>query len=343
MGFLQFDPVFQKLNPELLSPVEPPILIHPAEDVGPTLLITPAQEAVPSPLVNPVVGYSPSPLVHPVQDVTPRPLIHPDLGPIAPDPLSTYIGPNAQGWNDTDVGKFSWVADKMPRREISDREADFNYDNLPELMTGRGSVTKYLGEIFKHRELYKQYPHLQDILVNLSLDPNGEAGGFYQEVDEDEGLSNIEVKARNPLDAKKTLLHEIQHAIQSKEGFSKGGNLTEVKQVATLRSLQLRQELASYTRRALEFGINLEDLKNDQVVHQLASGIKFWEDIHSEPLMGYLALGGEIESRDVEARSRFTPEFLENIQPYSSQGIPLRNVISDLGDFIMPMKERESI
>lgn len=75
-----------------------------------------------------------------------------------------------------------------------------------------------LGRILKHDKLYKAYPELKDLTVEL-IDGGQTFGGRFTydaiQIPEDT-LKSTELKS--------VLMHEIQHYIQDKEGFAMGGN-----------------------------------------------------------------------------------------------------------------------
>lgn len=74
-----------------------------------------------------------------------------------------------------------------------------------------------VGDYIKHDELFGQYPHLKDLGLIFEDLGSGEKGYF----------NGLEIVIDRSLkDApEKTLLHEIQHAIQRFEGFSKGASV----------------------------------------------------------------------------------------------------------------------
>lgn len=85
------------------------------------------------------------------------------------------------------------------------------------LDSGQNSSGATVGDYIKHDELFEQYPQLRDIGLVFEDLNDGEKGYF-------DGLEIV--IDRNLKDApEKTLLHEIQHAIQRFEGFSKGASV----------------------------------------------------------------------------------------------------------------------
>lgn len=140
-----------------------------------------------------------------------------------------YAGENAEA-KPGKPGLFSkgeWFkgADGKQRFEISDHGAELkNWDNLPagKSFDYKGENAQYkLEDVLDHPPLYKAYPELRDITVTKApafMDMWGSTQGWFNPKS---GVLNVAPKAMDP---KSTMLHEIQHWIQSKEKWSFGGN-----------------------------------------------------------------------------------------------------------------------
>lgn len=100
------------------------------------------------------------------------------------------------------------------RQEINDMNAVFKpkYLDLPFASTK-------LGSMLEHPEIFKNYPELEKtrVVVREDLKP-GEAS-FSSELNEI-NIARADVKNKNL----STLLHEVQHWIQNKEGWQSGAN-----------------------------------------------------------------------------------------------------------------------
>ena len=128
--------------------------------------------------------------------------------------------------------KYAYGWEKGPdglwRFESDDRQSVFNFDNV--------KTTALLSNYIDNNELYTAYPFLRDTnVVFEKMDDDNIYGKWYKSqnlivINEKmlEGLKQSD-EADNfsrPL-LEKTLLHEIQHAIQDKEGFARGGSPDE--------------------------------------------------------------------------------------------------------------------
>jgi hypothetical protein len=100
----------------------------------------------------------------------------------------------------------------------------------------RGDLTGRLPDLLDHPELYKTYPHLNNVRVEGGFGPSWNEGGSY--IHQAEGAKYngmplnpiIEASARDVNTARKVLLHEIQHGVQKHEGFDAGANPDHIAQ-----------------------------------------------------------------------------------------------------------------
>lgn len=217
-----------------------------------------------------------------------------------------YVGPSAKGWAGL-RGKFSGLADKAERAEISDVGARIKIDPLLlEKYGKRGEkfVKADLGDILEHPELYKQYPEYRNIQTQLNLQ-GVPTGGSYVKGDIVLEGSPLAILDKS---AKQTLLHEIQHAIQEKEGWAKGGSPEEFAKSKDIAKLKQEHFWA---------------LKDNNTV----KAKQIWGELQDTLHRNYRNLAGEIEGRDTSARADLTAEQRASTLPYTSEDIPLSEVI----------------
>lgn len=119
--------------------------------------------------------------------------------------------------NSDTVSETEWWQGKDGkwRYEISDNEMRFERDGLyknPET----------LEDYIEHDKLFEAYPHLRNIRVKFErvIDGDSHTNGQYDPVNNEITLKS----GRSNEDTKKTLVHEIQHAVQEYEGFVNGFN-----------------------------------------------------------------------------------------------------------------------
>ena len=188
------------------------------------------------------------------------------------------------------TGWFPGKYDDKMRWEVPDNEARY----LPATKQwGKGSEqwAANLDEIIDHPALFEAYPEARKIRVSRLATSDTASGSFSS------ASNRISLNAlKDNMENFSTLLHEVQHWIQDKEGFAKGGSP---------EGLMLQPE----TRAALSKELEL-------VPDNAPASME--KDIKSRV---YKRLAGEIESRDVQARQSFTPEQRKAIAPYSSENI----------------------
>ena len=85
---------------------------------------------------------------------------------------------------------------------------------------GPGSSVWRLGDLLKHDKLFKNYPELksQIVVLNAQFDDANTLGEYNPKT----GTHKISEQISDPDAIRSTLLHEIQHAVQSREGFAPG-------------------------------------------------------------------------------------------------------------------------
>lgn len=173
-------------------------------------------------------------------------------------------------------GWFEGPADEAPRYEVSDNKAQFGKDlNL--------STTKgvNLDKVLEHPALYEAYPHLKEIKVKLDNDP--EVSGSWSKR---ANTIYLNPKAHMPLE---TILHEVQHAIQDHEGWSRGANVDSVYRTAPKDAIDALVDPTGIGRAAGE-------------------DIPEWDwraEVRHNPTMAetlYNRAGGEYEARATAAR-----------------------------------------
>lgn len=144
------------------------------------------------------------------------------------------------------TGWFKSSLDNEWRFEISDKEASFKpeWNDLPE------NKFTTLGSVLEHSDLFKHYPQLADYKF-IKFGKEGFKG--YKDLNGAfslrEKLIGVSSEAENPLT---TLIHEVQHAVQDIEGFTKETNYTDPFQSSReieARDVAARQDYSSAVRK----------------------------------------------------------------------------------------------
>jgi hypothetical protein len=286
------------------------------------------------------------------------------IGQMTPKPLQIFIGNNSKAFNTpaaetylkmekTDAtpeemwaatGTFRGVDGKL-RQEISDVPA--------QLLNKQKNFEGKLHETLSHPELFKNYPALQyydtDITSQIALPEHlkktliGRGSGSFTQKDFVTREPKITAQAYSDED-KKTLIHEIQHAIQAKEGFARGGNMQEFQSGPMFNPMakDLNADLSKvltggYTAKPEEV-ISSIKYGNPQEIQLIVKKYGFdnvddalsflsAEDMKRTPFGQYKRLAGEAEARATEARLNLTDEERRAKFPYESYDIPKSDLI----------------
>ena len=248
-----------------------------------------------------------------------------------------------KGGSDRDAyAETGWThgfADKKPRFEIDDSGARIaGYDGT--------NKTDSMMNILDHNKLYDNYPgqqYYKDVeLTSKSSLPehlrktlSGTGDGSYFRLD-DASNPKIKTTAYSPEDTSVTL-HELQHDVQAREGFAKGGNVKE------FRSPQ--EDAANSIYRAR---INLKKSEDLLEKHKTASGdrsqeIRYLEKevipknkgelynlikkAEADPYKSYLKLAGEAEARLTQKRMNMTAAERAKSYPPDMFDVPVEDQI----------------
>lgn len=241
-------------------------------------------------------------------------------------------GDSRQGW-------FMGPDGKM-RYEISDKNAaidgDFTkgvayriMDRLPE----GNHVPVPLSQFLTHDSLFNAYPDIAEMPVMLMhpRDTGDIAASYYSRGDDlplgaiGMNLDYIVKNDRN--EAVRSLMHEVQHAIQDKEGFARGANFGN--------SIE---DVKNYVEDPDRHGFVFDEDITDDKVDKLNSlmNIHGSEDPGAREFadeMAYYLSAGEAEARAVENRLRM-PARLRN----SYDGHPYGDMV--LPDYMLPEGKR---
>lgn len=208
-----------------------------------------------------------------------------------------------------------------------------------------------LSQALHHPALFAAYPELAG--VRLKVDPARTAGGYFASmpgrglsgsiivIGDPYGYSSEVVK---PIDV---LMHEVQHAIQMREGFAPGGSpdILRAEKDQAKADLKYWGSVSSLRRQADSYGGDyvrarqeLEDIFEEEYTDQqvleaqqaesaeaLANRAEAAEQVMREignPVSTYNRLAGEIEARNTEARREMTAAERLVASPEQTADIP---------------------
>jgi hypothetical protein len=259
------------------------------------------------------------------------------------NPAGIFIGPNAAIFNKGMAAKALqmekagaspediWSAtgtfrgpDKQWRQEISDKESALTEGAKARFTPGTIQLSegKFVGSVPKaieHPQLMEAYPSwMKDIEVRES--PMLEGGSFVTrehilDPNRRVGIMQVSQSGENP---KSTMLHEIQHAIQNKEGFARGGSVERV-----------AKNFMDYANPEwIEYAKSLPNYKNQLTPTAKQEFIDAYVKMRlGHPEDVYLKLAGEAEARAVQNRMDMTDQERRATYPYKSYDVPLKDLI----------------
>ena len=209
--------------------------------------------------------------------------------------------------------------------------------NINNLAKKELEMFKTVGKIIPHKKLYEAYPELSNILANVGKTDYLE--GAYNRSIMTEGIKNpitkiigedISVYAPNETILKSGLLHELQHAIQQREGFARGGSPTEFANKQDINDAQIINNLilkGNNPSQAIKWV--QENLGRRPSPKAIDLGMK--SDVNLYNMLPaneqYKRLAGEAEARAVQARMNMTPAQRSQTFPLKSYDVPINELI----------------
>lgn len=211
-------------------------------------------------------------------------------------------------------------------------------------LEGGESLAYDVNEAVFHPAMRKAYPNImEETLTTVRYKPDAPEAGYYSPRLPAEGGyvgrdPEIMVSGKNRDEMKSVMAHELQHAVQQKEGFSRGGNPDQF----PVMSKDVRESTIDWVRNKIanvaakkykdaEFVFSgMERGKPetfaDPEINALMKKLKSLE-ISADPREQYKRLAGEAEARATQARRGMTMEQRRATFPYKSYDIPLDELI----------------
>jgi hypothetical protein len=174
------------------------------------------------------------------------------------------------------------IADNMHMSSVFNSTGvyqDKAYEGLKAVISDKSAqlkdiTGKKLSDVLDHPVLYKIYPELKHVKMNVSVD-NSSKGSY--------GAREITASGPNNEALRDVILHEVQHAVQGIEGFQRGGNI---------------QQFLDFAPKLLQKSITKGEASSDPSVRDAAERFKKAANTKiKEAQTSYLNLGGEQEAR----------------------------------------------
>lgn len=217
----------------------------------------------------------------------------------------------ATGWERGADGKWRY---EMPDVVLRDPKEWVNKKTLT-----LSDIVEKPNDLFKeYPELFDAYPELKDMKI---LKGRAKSGGVFYNNAITLNLGDIREAIKYDMDThyklannslKKTLVHEIQHYIQDKEGFAQGGNSEMIIDKNALDAIaKLRAEKDAVAKEFYAMSPEEQQRRKYEInkrYNDLTKQIERLEKSSRIGYDGYKRLSGEVEARNVSARLNMTPE-----------------------------------
>lgn len=174
-----------------------------------------------------------------------------------------------------------------------------------------GPASAYL----KHGELSQAYPDVYKLHTRITDEISPSLGAYLQGspfMGEQMQLAN---KPRSS-EGKSTMLHELQHAIQQREGFARGGSPEGMRNAPEVAELV----------RVLEAKADAARDAGDKAAYLAATDARA-RLLRNDGAGAYRLLAGEAEARATQARMNMTPAERRATFPYDSYDVPVDQLI----------------
>ena len=270
------------------------------------------------------------------------------IGQMTPKPLQIFIGENAKTWDKvdavraqamekkgatpeeiwTETGTFRGPEGKW-RQEISDQNL-----GIQDFRNTGGAM------VIKHPELQASYEQLPKG-VKVVPTPEYEQMASYEapkrELDWQLGEGGtIRVPTNEPAPTD-VYAHELQHAVQAKEGFARGGSpdkmilvledLAKQKREEAIKFLNLSSNKDPLNPQIIKPGAREKGLVLQKEARQLEDQIMLAYHSEQAKFDLYNKLAGEAEARATQARLGMTTEQRRAKFPYQSYDVPINELI----------------
>lgn len=240
-------------------------------------------------------------------------------------------------WKQIGVGK---APDGEWRKEISDKASKYDPEALSDLRFMDDfdymKHTQPLGGTLEHEQLYKMYPELSDMPVHFM--PTERMKGAYAAYSPTHDRITLSDQL-SPEKARSSALHEIQHAIQEREGFAVGGNQRDFAKIVDEANQQittLNNQMSDIVKLMDDANISRQDkaVLQSQYEDLMNQKLSLVKNAQIDPMEAYGNLMGEAEARLTQRRMDLGPRQRRENFPFEYTGetgygldVPLEGLI----------------
>jgi hypothetical protein len=210
------------------------------------------------------------------------------------------------------------------RQEIDDSKMKVNREFKSQ---GGGVDDIGLPDAITHNELFAAYPDAKFIGARHK-DLAGTIFGGYSPKTDTVVMNRQHPYFKDKEQLKSAMTHEIQHAIQKREGFARGGVPSRMgDEMGELR--QYNEEFEKAFNQFLNATDDVAKANARQQMDFYKNKIESLKDLRgvTTPEEAYARLAGEVEARAVQARINMTPEQRRQTFPPESYDVDLSDLI----------------
>lgn len=230
----------------------------------------------------------------------------------------------ATGWERGADGKWRYEMPDAKIKDMKDIGGGHIVKRYDDDMLWNGGK---LSDVIDAPELFKAYPHLKDVRIETDAIMNDmPSNGEYNAKTNTITIHADELKYMNSI-----LNHEIQHAIQSYEGFDRGGSPRLVRG-------EIKKRLAEVTKQIRQLRAEGKEDEAKALVEKnrgLYNAYQANDDYNS-----YKSLAGEVEARNVQERMNMTPEERRKTLAESTEDVARKDqIFLGVGDVSFSLRD----
>ena len=249
----------------------------------------------------------------------------------------------ATGWERGADGKWRY---EMPDVILRDPKEWVNKKTLT-----LSDIVEKPNDLFKeYPELFDAYPELRDIKIKKG---RAKGGGSYYDNTITLNVGYIREAIKSGWDTyyktstrllKMSLVHEIQHYIQEKEGFAQGGNSEMIVDKNALDAIEkLRAEKEAVAKEFYAMSPDEQQRRKYEINNRYNDLTKQIERLEKSSRIGYdgyKRLSGEVEARNVSARLNMTPEERRKTLAESTEDVSRKDqIFLGVGDVTFSLRD----
>lgn len=213
------------------------------------------------------------------------------------DAASRYNENALKPWAPENASEAREIRKAFNYADASSRERA-EIDRIVERNLGAATT---LEDALDHPALYEAYPDLRNMRIERT--EREDFGGYYDPQNNFIAATprGADVKHLRGNEGHSVTLHEVQHAIQSREGFAHGGSPADP---LVAEGGQKMIEQLVQRRNQIKREISLSPITDERLVTEYAQITRALGRMGNMPLgdVGYQTLAGEVEARNVESR-----------------------------------------